>query len=143
MAMTEEEKAINKSIGKKVKAARLAIKFTQTKVGNKIFVTFQQIQKYENGTNGCNAEMLLVIWKVLNIPIRILITLIARLDVQTLPNKNKANKIDHSFVNELLGQSISPNNALIPIITDTGKTISVDYERVLTSGLKNDVDAQS
>jgi len=87
--------------------------------------------------------MLLVIWKVLNIPIRILITLIARLDVQTLPNKNKANKIDHSFVNELLGQSISPNNALIPIITDTGKTISVDYERVLTSGLKNDVDAQS
>ena len=134
---------LNNTIGKLIRHYRLSKGLTQTELGDECLVTFQQIQKYENGTNGCNAEMLLVIWKVLNIPIRILITLIARLDVQTLPNKNKANKIDHSFVNELLGQSISPNNALIPIITDTGKTISVDYERVLTSGLKNDVDAQS
>ena len=59
--MSPEETEINKAIGKKIKAARLARNFTQTKVANKIFVTFQQIQKYEKGKNGVSTIILIQI----------------------------------------------------------------------------------
>ena len=40
-----------KFLGKKYKRRRLQINKTQTKIGKKIGVTFQQVQKYEKGTN--------------------------------------------------------------------------------------------
>ena len=40
-----------KFLGKKYKRRRLQIKKTQTYIGKKIGVTFQQVQKYEKGTN--------------------------------------------------------------------------------------------
>jgi len=40
-----------KFLGKKYKRRRLQINRTQRKIGKKIGVTFQQIQKYEKGTN--------------------------------------------------------------------------------------------
>tara|TARA_R100000656_G_scaffold51564_1_gene41286 strand:+ start:72 stop:368 length:297 start_codon:yes stop_codon:yes gene_type:complete len=40
-----------KFLGKKYKRRRLQINRTQTKIGKKIGVTFQQVQKYEKGTN--------------------------------------------------------------------------------------------
>ena len=38
---------------------RLSLGLTQTKVANAINVTFQQIQKYEKGTNGVSSSRLL------------------------------------------------------------------------------------
>ena len=43
-----------KFLGKKYKRRRLQIKKTQTYIGKKIGVTFQQVQKYEKGTNAIN-----------------------------------------------------------------------------------------
>ena len=40
-----------KFLGKKYKRRRKQIKKTQTYIGKKIGVTFQQVQKYEKGTN--------------------------------------------------------------------------------------------
>ncbi len=42
----------NRHLGSKLRMRRLALGLTQTKVANAINVTFQQIQKYEKGTNG-------------------------------------------------------------------------------------------
>ena len=47
------EDNFNKHLGNKLKLRRLALGLTQTKVAKAINVTFQQIQKYEKGTNGC------------------------------------------------------------------------------------------
>ena len=47
------EDNFNKHLGSKLKLRRLALGLTQTKVAKAINVTFQQIQKYEKGTNGC------------------------------------------------------------------------------------------
>ena len=49
------EDNFNKHLGNKLKLRRLALGLTQTKVAKAINVTFQQIQKYEKGTNGCSA----------------------------------------------------------------------------------------
>ena len=46
------EENFNKHLGSKLKLRRLALGLTQTKVAKAINVTFQQIQKYEKGTNG-------------------------------------------------------------------------------------------
>ena len=45
----------NKHLGNKLKLRRMALGLTQTKVAKAINVTFQQIQKYEKGTNGISS----------------------------------------------------------------------------------------
>jgi len=87
-AMSPEEMEINKAIGKKIKAARLARNFTQTKVANKIFVTFQQIQKYEKGKNGVSAIKLLQFSKILDEPIEYFIDDLNELLAQVKPANN-------------------------------------------------------
>ena len=59
----------NKHLGSKLKLRRLALGLTQTKVAKAINVTFQQIQKYEKGTNGVSSIRLLQLSNYLKIPI--------------------------------------------------------------------------
>ena len=59
----------NKHLGIKLKLRRLALGLTQTKVANAINVTFQQIQKYEKGTNGVSSIRLLQLSNYLKVPI--------------------------------------------------------------------------
>ena len=55
------EENFNKHLGNKLKLRRLALGLTQTKVAKAINVTFQQIQKYEKGTNKVPLDKLLMI----------------------------------------------------------------------------------
>ena len=59
----------NKHLGNKLKLRRLALGLTQTKVAKAIHVTFQQIQKYEKGTNGVSSIRLLQLSNYLKVPI--------------------------------------------------------------------------
>ena len=52
--LNEDVRQFNLSVGKKIKARRLELKKTQTWLAKKIGVTFQQVQKYEKGSNGTN-----------------------------------------------------------------------------------------
>jgi transcriptional regulator with XRE-family HTH domain len=51
-------KNINANIGKVIRARRAALGVSQEIIGKRVGVTFQQIQKYENGTNGLTVERL-------------------------------------------------------------------------------------
>ena len=53
----------------KLKLRRLALGLTQTKVAKAINVTFQQIQKYEKGTNGVSSIRLLQLANFLKVPV--------------------------------------------------------------------------
>ena len=63
------EENFNKHLGNKLKMRRLALGLTQTKVAKAINVTFQQIQKYEKGTNGVSSIRLLQLSNYLKVPI--------------------------------------------------------------------------
>jgi len=63
------EENFNKHLGSKLKLRRLALGLTQTKVAKAINVTFQQIQKYEKGTNGVSSIRLLQLSNYLKVPI--------------------------------------------------------------------------
>ena len=49
----------NSHLGSKLRMRRLAMGLPQTKVAQAINVTFQQIQKYEKGTNGISSLRLM------------------------------------------------------------------------------------
>ena len=59
----------NRHLGSKLRMRRLALGLTQTKVAKAINVTFQQIQKYEKGTNGVSSIRLLQLANYLKVPI--------------------------------------------------------------------------
>ena len=63
------EENFNKHLGNKLKLRRLALGLTQTKVAKAINVTFQQIQKYEKGTNGVSSIRLLQLANYLKVPV--------------------------------------------------------------------------
>ena len=50
--------AIDAAVGARVKNLRLRNRLSQTRLGEQIGVTFQQVQKYENGTNRISASRL-------------------------------------------------------------------------------------
>jgi transcriptional regulator with XRE-family HTH domain len=52
-----------------IRIHRIHAKISQTDLGQKLGVTFQQIQKYEKGTNRVGAGRLQMIANVLNVPV--------------------------------------------------------------------------
>ena len=63
------ETNFNKHLGSMLRMRRLALGLTQTKVAQAINVTFQQIQKYEKGTNGVSSNRLMQLAQFLKVPI--------------------------------------------------------------------------
>ena len=63
------EENFNVHLGKKLRMRRLSLGLTQTKVAQAINVTFQQIQKYEKGTNGVSSNRLMQLSHFLKVPI--------------------------------------------------------------------------
>jgi transcriptional regulator with XRE-family HTH domain len=59
----------DKVIGVRVKARRKLLKMTQRDLGDALGITFQQVQKYERGTNRIAAIRLADLSKVLEVPI--------------------------------------------------------------------------
>jgi len=61
------DKVVTHIIGLQLKKIRLVNKMTQTRVAKAIFVTFQQIQKYEKGQNLINPINLLALTDYFNV----------------------------------------------------------------------------
>lgn len=55
-------------VGAQLKSLRKSSGFSQTELANKVGVTFQQIQKYERGTNRIGASRLWGFCKVFDVP---------------------------------------------------------------------------
>jgi transcriptional regulator with XRE-family HTH domain len=61
--------AIDKQVGSQVRARREALGMSQTKLADAVSLTFQQIQKYEKGTNRIGASRLQQFSNILGVPI--------------------------------------------------------------------------
>jgi len=56
-------------VGAKLRARRLELKMSQTTLADAVGLTFQQVQKYEKGTNRIAPSRLQVLAKVLGVPV--------------------------------------------------------------------------
>ena len=60
---------IDKYVGARIRGRRMGLRISQTKLGQAIDVTFQQIQKYESGANRVGASNLFKIAKALKVDV--------------------------------------------------------------------------
>ena len=56
-------------VGRRVRQYRLMANMSQTELGKRLGVTFQQVQKYEKGANRVGAGRLMRVAEILNVPI--------------------------------------------------------------------------
>ena len=80
--------AIDKSIGGRLKMYRQRANISQTALGKHLGVSFQQVQKYENGTNRVSAATLIKVARFLNISIGELMVLDGQQQASTGTNKD-------------------------------------------------------
>ena len=59
---------VDEYVGRQIRVRRTALGMSQEALGNRVGLTFQQIQKYEKGVNGVSPTRLFDIAKVLDVP---------------------------------------------------------------------------
>ena len=60
---------IDKYVGSRVRMGRRKLNMSQTDLGNALGLTFQQVQKYEKGSNRVSASRLQQLSKILQVPV--------------------------------------------------------------------------
>ena len=98
------EENFNKHLGNKLKLRRLALGLTQTKVAKAINVTFQQIQKYEKGTNGVSSIRLLQLSNYLKVPINYFFEDYSEYLINVERSKESHMTINYSFLTKLYSE---------------------------------------
>jgi transcriptional regulator with XRE-family HTH domain len=69
MANKKQPNPIDIHVGSRVRLRRMMLGMSQEKLGESLGITFQQIQKYEKGTNRIGASRLQHIARVLSVPV--------------------------------------------------------------------------
>ncbi|HAQ34323.1 MAG: transcriptional regulator [Maricaulis sp.] len=64
-----EANQIDEHVGSRVRLRRQLLKMSQEKLGDELGVTFQQVQKYERGSNRVGASRLYALSHVLDVPV--------------------------------------------------------------------------
>jgi transcriptional regulator with XRE-family HTH domain len=59
----------DKHVGSRVRMRRMTLGMTQERLGDELGLTFQQVQKYEKGTNRISASRLQHLSKILGVPV--------------------------------------------------------------------------
>ena len=94
----------NKHLGNKLKLRRLALGLTQTKVAKAINVTFQQIQKYEKGTNGVSSIRLLQLSNYLKVPINYFFEDFSEYLINVERSKESHMNVNYNFLLKLFSE---------------------------------------
>ncbi len=68
-AVKKAPNPIDKHVGARVRMRRILIGMSQEKLGDALSLTFQQVQKYEKGTNRIGASRLQQIGGILGVPV--------------------------------------------------------------------------
>ena len=69
MANKKQPNPIDVHVGSRVRLRRMMLSMSQERLGESLGITFQQIQKYEKGTNRIGASRLQHIARVLSVPV--------------------------------------------------------------------------
>src|SRR6202048_3742919 len=69
MAAKKSPNPIDKHVGRRVRMRRMMLSMSQEKLGDALGLTFQQVQKYEKGTNRIGASRLQQISNILQVPV--------------------------------------------------------------------------
>src|ERR1700756_4580474 len=69
---TKAPNPVDKYVGSRVRMRRIMLGMSQEKLGEALGLTFQQVQKYEKGTNRVGASRIQQIAEILQVPVSFL-----------------------------------------------------------------------
>ena len=114
------ERNFNRHLGTKLRMRRLALGLTQTKVAQAINVTFQQIQKYEKGTNGISSLRIMQLANFLKVPVVYFYEDFSSYEGETFANE-KVENLNYSFLPKLFSNlSVEQKDKIFQILRNTG-----------------------
>ena len=121
------EGTFNRHLGSKLRLRRLALGLTQTKVAQAINVTFQQIQKYEKGTNGVSSIRLLQLSNYLKVPISYFFEDFSEYLINSEKIKESHMTVNYNFLTKLYSELTSDqkmkfNKSIQPMSGTMSKT---------------------
>ena len=109
----------NKHLGSKLRIRRLTLGLTQTKVAQAIHVTFQQIQKYEKGTNGISSLRIMQLSSFLKVPVVYFFEDYAQYS-DSVQKENINEDLNYSFLAKLFtGLSDTQKEKILQVLKNT------------------------
>ena len=113
--MKSQPHNVDIQVGKKIRNQRMISGISQSELGDRIGVTFQQIQKYEKGANRVSASRLVEIANAMSIDVR---SFFDEFDASATSNDNQAAK-DEFVVSR---QGLQLNAAFLSIKNEAVRT---------------------
>jgi transcriptional regulator with XRE-family HTH domain len=94
---TKSSSPTDRHVGARVRMRRMMLGMSQTKLGDAIGLTFQQVQKYEKGTNRIGAGRLQQIAHILQVPVSFFF--------EGLPLPSEAPSEEGTYIDDFLATS--------------------------------------
>lgn len=88
---------VDKHVGSRVRMRRILVGMSQERLGEALGITFQQVQKYEKGTNRIGASRLQQIAQVLGVPVTYLFEGAPQERAEGEPAFAEADQTNYSF----------------------------------------------
>jgi len=131
MANKKQPNPIDIHVGSRVRLRRMMLGMSQEKLGEHLGITFQQIQKYEKGTNRIGASRLQNIARVLSVPVSFFFE-----DAPGGENTGMAEQQSASYVVDFLSSSegIQLNKAFVRIKEPKLRRKVIDLVRAIAGG---------
>lgn len=120
---TKAPNPIDKYVGSRVRMRRIMLGMSQEKLGEALGLTFQQVQKYEKGTNRVGASRLQQIADILQVPVSFLF--------EGAPTDGPAGK---GF-----GEAPSPNYVADFLATSEGLALTRAFTRIQDGKLRRSI----
>jgi transcriptional regulator with XRE-family HTH domain len=94
---------IDKHVGSRVRMRRLMLHMSQTEIADALGLTFQQVQKYEKGTNRVSASRLQHMCQILQVPVSFFFEGLP--DLSGVREQDQFEAYPPAYVNEFLATS--------------------------------------
>jgi transcriptional regulator with XRE-family HTH domain len=120
---TKAPNPIDKYVGSRVRMRRIMLGMSQEKLGEALGLTFQQVQKYEKGTNRVGASRLQQIADILQVPVSFLF--------EGAPTDASSGKG--------LGEAPSPNYVADFLATSEGLALTRAFTRIQDGKLRRSI----
>jgi transcriptional regulator with XRE-family HTH domain len=115
---------IDKHVGARVRLRRMMLGMSQEKLGDGLDLTFQQVQKYEKGTNRIGASRLQQISNILQVPVAFFFE-----GAPQLPGQNPG----------VLREAPSPAYVADFLATSDGLSLTKNFQRIKNAKLRRGI----
>jgi len=131
---------IDVHVGSRVRFRRMLLGMSQEKLGERLGLTFQQVQKYEKGINRIGASRLFDLAQVLGVPVQFFYEEVPAAEPPPLVSEGFAEKPAESSIVEFLRSrdGLELNKAFVRISDAKARRAIVDLVRSLANDDTND-----